>query len=282
MPPVVPQNEDKTEFHVETIETTKTPNQLQNGTQPVQINDTSSSLLPARVQHSYCLLHIVNTWFLSRLPNPTLSQPFQKCCRGPRLGPWPVLLSMYYSVSRPVCLYWTLEIEWALQENDSQCWPKLLFCLQEDLRIGKSIFRISYSITEFFRWKKQKRTIQTIETRAWIRMTCRGPFTDSGLMSFSFQPPENLKICLQQAPKLLLSKGKLLGLGDRKLIFTRNAKCHGCHETFPSHDECIKHITESSQCQVEIKHIGQTFCFVCERSYETVSFFTSLQRSCQN
>ena len=113
-------------------------------------------------------------------------------------------------------------------------------------------------------------------------MICRGPFTDSGLMSFSFQPPENLKICLQQAPKLPQFKGKLLGLGDRKLTFTRNAKCHGCHETFPSHDECIKHITESSQCQVEIKHVGQTFCFVCERSYETVSNFTSFQLSCQN
>ena len=47
-------------------------------------------------------------------------------------------------------------------------------------------------------------------------------------------------------------------------------------ETFPSHDECIKHIGENSQCQIEIKHIGQTFCFVCERSYETVSFFLSL------
>ena len=53
----------------------------------------------------------------------------------------------------------------------------------------------------------------------------------------------------------------------------QSAKCHGCQETFPSHDECIKHISENSQCQVEIKHIGQTFCFVCERSYETVSLF---------
>ena len=51
----------------------------------------------------------------------------------------------------------------------------------------------------------------------------------------------------------------------------QSAKCHGCQETFPSHDECIKHIGDNSQCQVEIKHIGQTFCFVCERSYETVS-----------
>lgn len=49
----------------------------------------------------------------------------------------------------------------------------------------------------------------------------------------------------------------------------QSAKCHGCQETFSSHDECIKHIGENSQCQIEIKHIGQTFCFVCERSYET-------------
>ena len=49
MPPVVPQNEDKTEFHVETIETSKTPSQSHNGTQPVTIND---SILPVRVQQS--------------------------------------------------------------------------------------------------------------------------------------------------------------------------------------------------------------------------------------
>ena len=63
-------------------------------------------------------------------------------------------------------------------------------------------------------------------------------------------------------------------------------------ETFPSHDECIKHIGENSQCQIEIKHIGQTFCFVCERSYETVSFSffnlssknvkNKLKNSCEN
>ena len=70
------------------------------------------------------------------LPNPTLSQPFQKC--GRRLGPWSILLSVYDSVSRPVCLYRTSKIEWALQKNDSQCRPKLLFCLQEDIRIGLS------------------------------------------------------------------------------------------------------------------------------------------------
>ena len=50
----------------------------------------------------------------------------------------------------------------------------------------------------------------------------------------------------------------------------KTTKCHGCQEHFQDHDECLAHLATNKACQAEIKILGKTFCFVCDRSYEKV------------
>lgn len=55
----------------------------------------------------------------------------------------------------------------------------------------------------------------------------------------------------------------------------KTTKCHGCQEHFQDHDECLAHLATNKACQAEIKILGKTFCFVCDRSYEKVSAYYS-------
>ena len=52
----------------------------------------------------------------------------------------------------------------------------------------------------------------------------------------------------------------------------KTTKCHGCQEHFQDHDECLAHLATNKACQAEIKILGKTFCFVCDRSYEKVTY----------
>ena len=56
----------------------------------------------------------------------------------------------------------------------------------------------------------------------------------------------------------------------------KTTKCHGCQEHFQDHDECLAHLATQKACQAEIKILGKTFCFVCDRSYEKVLVFQQL------
>ena len=57
---------------------------------------------------------------------------------------------------------------------------------------------------------------------------------------------------------------------------TKTTKCHGCQEHFQDHDECLAHLATNKACQAEIKILGKTFCFVCDRSYEKVPYQIAL------
>jgi hypothetical protein len=59
-----------------------------------------------------------------------------------------------------------------------------------------------------------------------------------------------------------------LDTSHHDVSMAKTTKCHGCQEHFRDHDECLAHLATHKACQTEIKILGKTFCFVCDRSYE--------------